>query len=208
VRSPRLVFYEDAETDNSTVLVSKGPAVPEIAESNVDHVPIGAEGTGFTHPARFTAGAARRFGSVDASAEIDLRTSGAGASSQRAVWNARAGALWTASDRSELGIGVFSDRSGAAPPATFSDYRVDYYGASAGWKRRNTVHLRSGESAATLLFSTTIAIRYAVGVGESTRIRFDFRDTPMTGEVGRVADERVGVSFQELSIYLGSGFEF
>jgi hypothetical protein len=208
VRSPRLVFYEDAETDNSTVLVSTGPTVPEVAETEVDHTPIGAEGTGFTHPPRFTAGAAHRFGDVDASAELDVRPSGAGASSQRAVWNVRAGALWMANQRSELGVGVFTDRSGAIPPATFSDYRVDYYGASAGWKRRNTVHLHSSEAAATLLFSTTIAIRYAVGTGESTRIRFDFRDTPTTGQVGRVADERVSVIYQELSLYIGSGFEF
>src|SRR5262249_42836832 len=40
VRSPRLVLREDAATDNSTVLVSKGPGVPERAESDVDHTPI------------------------------------------------------------------------------------------------------------------------------------------------------------------------
>ena len=208
VRSPRWVFRELAETDNSTVLVSMGPTVSTVAASTVDHTPLGAEGTGFTHPARYVAGAARRFGCVETSAELDLRPAGVGTSAARAVWNVRAGALWNAGARTALGVGVFTDRSGSATPANFPDYRVDYYGVSAGWKRHDTLRLRPGESASTLLFSTTIAIRYAAGIGESTRIRFDFRDTADTGLVGRVADERVGVVYHELSLYVGSGLEF
>lgn len=207
-RSPRLVFREVASTDNSTVLVSKSATAPEIAASNVDRTPIGAERTGFTRPAQFVAGVARRVGPVAIAGEVELRPPGTGVTAQRTVWNVRAGALWYPSTRTELGLGVFTDRSGAAPPATFPDARVHYYGASAGWKRHNTVKLRAGESASTLLFSTTIAIRYAVGLGESTRIRFDFTDTADTGDVGRVADERSGVVYHELSVYVGTGLEF
>lgn len=67
------------------------------------------------------------------------------------------------------------------------------------------MQLRSGQTASTLRFSTTIAVRYALGVGESTRIRFDFANTPL---VGGTPDERVDVRDHELSLYIGSGLEF
>ena len=207
-RSPRLVFREAADTDNSTVLVSTGPGVTPIAQSGVDHVPIGAEGTGFTHPARVVVGIAKRAGSLEPSVELDLRAGGVGLDAQQAVWNVRAGLVWEASERTVFGLGLFTDRSGSDAPVAFPDSRVDYYGASGGWKRINIVRLRDGEKASSLRFSTTIAIRYALGVGESTRIRFDFRDTPATGLVGRVDGERVDVRYQELSLYVGSGLEF
>jgi hypothetical protein len=207
-RSPRLVLREDTETDNSTVLQSQGPAVTPVVFSQVDHDPIAYEGTGFTRPARFVAGVARHAGALDASVELDVRTSGVGATAQRAVWNARAGAAWSASARTTFGAGVFTDRSGAAPPAQFPDYRVDYYGLSVGWKRDNTVRLHAREPASTLVFSTTIAVRYALGLGQSTRIRFDFTQTPTDGSVGRFADERVDVTYHELAVYVASGLAF
>ncbi len=206
-RSPRYVFREYASTDNSTVLVSTGPTVAPVTFSQVDHDPIGAEGTGFTEPARFTAGAAWHGEAIEASGEVAVRLSGRDADAQRTVVNGRAGIVWEATAKTVLGAGLFSDRSGAAPPAAFPDYRVDYYGISAGWKRLSTVQLR-GERASTLRFSTTIAVRYALGVGQATRIRFDFSQTATTGLVDRVDDERVDVRDQELSIYIGSGLEF
>jgi hypothetical protein len=208
IRSPRLVFEEVANTDNSTVLVSKGETVTTIADSTVDHTPIGVEGTGFTRPARLVVGFARRYAALEGSAELDVRLSGIGATAAHAVWNARSGVVWNAGTRSVLGLGVFTDRSGAAAPVTFPDFRVDYYGVSAGWKRHNSVRLQTGEAASTLRFSTTLAVRYALGFGDATRIRFDFTNTPATGLVGRVADERESVVFHELSLYVGSGFEF
>jgi hypothetical protein len=207
-RSPRLVFRESAATDNSTALVSKGPTVPTVALSNVDHALIGAEGTGFTRPPRFVGGAAKRLGPLEISAEVEVRPKGTGITAAAPVWNVRTGLLWFAGTSTLLGLGVFTDRTGASAPATFPDYRVDYYGVSAGWKRHNSVRLQSGESASSLLFSTTIALRYAMGLGQSTRIRFDFRDTPNTGLAVRVADERVDVVYHELSLYLGTGLEF
>jgi len=217
-RSPRLVFREVADTDNSTVLVASGPTATPITFSEVDHQPLGIEGKGFTHAARFTAGAARRMRSLELSGEIDVRTPYVGTPpaniqdrtrlDQGTVWNARAGVLWDATRRHRFGAGLFTDRTGAAAPAAFPDARVDYYGISGGWRRLNTVRLRTGEPASTLRFSTTVAVRYALGTGESTRIRFDFRDTPMTGMVGRADAERGDVTYHELSLYVGSGFEF
>jgi hypothetical protein len=207
-RSPRLIFHESTTTDNSTALISRGPSVPTIAGATVDHTPLYAEGTGFTRPPRLTGGAAKAFGPVEASAEAELIPQGVGPTDQRAVLNGRAGMLWRAGGKTLLGFGLFTDRSTAGPPAAFPDYRVDYYGVSGGWRRLNTVRLHPGEPSSSLTFSTTIAVRYALGLGQSTRIRFDFRDTPSTGDVARVDDELVNVVYHDLSVYLGSGFEF
>ncbi len=208
VRSPRWVFDESTQTDNSTALIATGPAATPVTISRVDHDPIGAEGTGFTRPPRFHLGAAKGLGAFDVSAEVELRPAIIGSAAERTVVNVRAGALWAVSDRTELGAGVFSDRSDAGAPQVFPDSRVDYYGASLGWKRHNEIKLRAGEDASTLRFSTTIALRYAMGRGESTRIRFDFRNSPTDGSVARVDDERVDVTYHEASLYLGTGFEF
>jgi hypothetical protein len=209
VRSPRYVFYEHDETDNSTAFVSQGPGAPTVAASTVDHDPIGAEGTGFSRPPRFIGGAAKRVGAFELSGELEVRPAGiGGVYADRPVVNGRAGALWFAAENTSFGAGVFSDRSGAAPPVTFPESRVDYYGIAAGWKQHHSLKLRKGEEASSLLFSTTVAVRYALGLGESTRIRFDFRDTPNSGLVGRVADEKVDVVYHEASVYLGTGFEF
>src|SRR5262249_34457148 len=112
-RAPRLIVREEAATANSTSLISKGIGAPTRAESAVDHAPIGAEGTGATHPPRLVAGAARRLRACEVSAEIELRPSGVGDSAQNWVVNARAGLLWLRGDATLLGIGLFSDRSGA-----------------------------------------------------------------------------------------------
>ena len=59
-----------------------------------------------------------------------------------------------------------------------------------------------------MLFSTTVAVRYALGFGESTTIRFDYADTAATGRVARIDDARVDVIYHELSLYLGTSLEF
>jgi hypothetical protein len=208
-RSPRLIYYERAETDNSTALISQGAGAPTIAISAVDHQPIGAEGTGFTHPPRFDAGVSKAVGPLELSADVELRPTGLGGSTaKRTVVNGRAGMLWSVNDDTLLGLGLFSDRSSAGPPVHFPDSRVDYYGVSAGWKQKNLIKVRAKERASSLQFSTTVAVRYALGTGQATRIRFDYRDTPTTGIVGRVDDERERVVYHEISLYLGTGFEF
>ena len=207
-RSPRLIVQENAVTDNSTALISTGMNAPTVAFSAVDHTPIGAEGTGFTRPPRFTLAAAKQAGSIEVSAEAELRPSGFGPTSERTVINGRSGVLWKVTDQTQLGLGIFTNRSGAGEPAHFPDYRVDYYGLSAGFKHQKVVGLHASEHAPSLLLSTTIAVRYAIGLGDSTRIRFDFRDAPNTGLVGRVDDERVNVVYHDISLYLGTGLDF
>ena len=208
-RSPRWVYYERAATDNSTAVISKSTTAPSVAVSAVDHTPIGAEGTGLTHPPRFDAGVAKHLGPFELSLDAELRPTGLGGSTaKRSVVNVRSGVLWSVGKDTVIGAGVFSDRANTGAPVVFPDSRVDYYGVSAGWKQHHVLKVSSEEHRDSLLFSTTVAVRYAVGLGEATRIRFDFRDTPQSGVVGRVADERESVVYHEFSLYLGTGFEF
>ncbi|MCA9671209.1 MAG: hypothetical protein KC503_36675 [Myxococcales bacterium] len=209
VRSPRLTVWEGASTDNSTSLVSRGPTVSAVTLTNVDHTLINNAGTGLTMPPRIYLGVARRTSQYELALELDVRPP-IFSELRAARWaiNGRAGYLRQLNATNQLGFGLFTDRGGYAPPRVFPDARVDYYGATVGWKRKSRVKLRAGERATTLLFSTTVAVRYALGFGESTTIRFDYADTAATGRVARIDDARVDVIYHELSLYLGTSLEF
>ena len=208
-RSPRVTFWESAGTDNSTAIVSRGDAVPTVTVTNVTHDPIGRFGTGPTMPPRFTLGLARQSGRTEVSFEVDARPPifNDRLAARWAV-NGRVGAMFAVNEHNHLGFGLFTDRSGQPAPKAFPDYRVDYYGVTAGWRRQSIVKLHDSEHARTLVFATTAALRYALGVGESTTIRFDYSHAAADGLVGRVDDGRVDVLFHEISFYLGSSLEF
>ncbi|MBO6938438.1 MAG: hypothetical protein JJ863_25950 [Deltaproteobacteria bacterium] len=122
------------------------------------------------------------------------------------VWNLRAGTLIPINDTLALGAGVFTDRSAAPTPTSgLTDYRVDYYGGTLGIRTDTPVGLREGEHAETLVFRTTVAVRYAYGTGESRQSRIDFS----TGELPIPSPgELVDVQFHELYIFIGSSLMF
>ncbi|HZS39587.1 MAG TPA: hypothetical protein VFF06_22300, partial [Polyangia bacterium] len=78
----------------------------------------------------------------------------------------------------------------------------------AGWKRDSTVKLHLSERSRNIVFSTTAALRYALGVGDSTTIQFDYSHAAVDGLVDRIDDRRVSVLFHEISLYLGTALEF
>jgi hypothetical protein len=209
VRSPRFTFWESAATDNSTSVVSHGDGVPTVTITKVTHDPIGAYGTGPTMPPRFVLGLARRTVRSELAFEVEARPPLFNAAlADRWVVNGRAGFMFAVGQKNTLGFGVFTDRSGQATPQAFPAYRVDYYGVTAGWKRDSTVKLHGTERSRNIVFSTTAALRYALGVGESTTIRFDYSHAAADGLVDRVDDQRVNVLFHEISLYLGTALEF
>ncbi len=90
---------------------------------------------------------------------------------ERFTWNARAGMVTRLSDFWKFGGGVFTDRSSAEEPTQFQQTQIDYYGAtvSVDWMRSYGV-VSKGRQAfdepRTLLFGTTLALSYAIGVGK------------------------------------------
>jgi hypothetical protein len=209
VRSPRITFSETAATDNSTSIVSRGASVPDVIVTNIDHTLLGSTGTGPTMPPRFVLGATRKTARTELSLEADVRPPIFNQlKADRWTVNGRAGLLLGLNATNMLGMGLFTDQSGQAAPRVFPDYRVDYYGATFGWRRLSTVKLHATERTSTLVFSTTVALRYALGIGDSTTLRFDYTNTGATGLVERIDNERVGVLFHEVSLYLGTSLEF
>jgi hypothetical protein len=209
VRSPRLTFWESASTDNSTSIVSRGDTVPTVTVTRVTHDPIGAYGTGATTPPRFVLGLAQKTARAELVIELEARPPLFNpVLAARWVVNARAGYMIAVGTKNTFGFGFFTDRSGQPEPKAFPDYRVDYYGVTAGWKRDSTVKLHIAERSRSIVFSTTAALRYALGVGDSTTIRFDYSHAAANGLVDRIDDGRVSVLFHEISLYLGTALEF
>src|SRR5690606_9935876 len=92
---------------------------------------------------------------------------------RRFVWNVRVGCRYQVDERFGFGFGAFTDHSEGSPIAELGRTRVDFYGVTAGAEVRTPHALGEREEGKTLIFSTTFAIRYAVGVGEVGGLRFD-----------------------------------
>lgn len=128
------------------------------------------------------------------------------------TWNVRAGIMAVVSESLELGGGVFTDRASIFGSGGF-DLFVDYYGASLAATLSTPVGLRESDEEGApdkLIFRTTIALRYAVGVGlaagsfaDIASIDADPEDTPAFG-----FGEDQYVVFHEVALYIGSGLDF
>ena len=80
-----------------------------------------------------------------------------------ANWNVRIGGRLPVSDSVSVGAGAFTDRSPQPTPSSLGEMRIDYVGLSTGAQLRSAHGLSEGEG--EVVFSTTIAIRYARGTG-------------------------------------------
>lgn len=80
-------------------------------------------------------------------------------------FNVRLGAKLPLTESFTLGLGAFTDRD----PNNRDP--VDFYGGSAGITYDNQRHLAADEEDDHITFTTTIALRYAYGVGETGALR-------------------------------------
>lgn len=119
------------------------------------------------------------------------------------LWNVRLGGALPVSDDVELGLGLFTDRSWEPRPEEAWTDRVHYYGVASGVRFSSTLGLAAGEKADSLVFTTVVGLRYALGVGETLRAVADpsgvHTDPTMT---------RIDLLFHELSLHVGSGLHF
>ena len=123
---------------------------------------------------------------------------------EKAVTNFQVGArIWT-SERFSLGLGVFSDRSAQIELSPFGEPKVHYYGGSLGlsWAKRYAV--ANNDETDRIQFSTTIAFRYAMGVGKSG----GFAVAPFSESEEEPPMPNVDVRFHEMSLHIGSGIYF
>ncbi len=130
-------------------------------------------GTQILSPFRFHVGISHKFSNLAASVEgsillpyqnrvFDIR--------EPATYNARAGLRAQLNEFWSLGGGIFTDRSNKGRPQDFLDKKIDYYGATIAvdWVNSYGVYARNRrvlEEPRSLVFGTTVAFSYALGLG-------------------------------------------
>lgn len=124
---------------------------------------------------------------------------------ERLTINARAGIKTDLSPYWKLGGGVFTDRSQVNTPTQFQQSQLDYYGATIAvdWVRTFGVVSKSGrmlEEPRALIFGTTVALSYALGIGEIAGARVG------PSPDGGILFERnvVDVVAHEITLHIGS----
>lgn len=120
------------------------------------------------------------------------------------VSNIRIGTYFQATETLFLGGGLFSDLAGDRPLTSIGSWRVNFYGGTVGGELRTPIALRRRSGPRTLIFSTTVALRYAIGLGES----LGYSLAPQTADNPGFIEHRRDVTFHELTAHIGSSFFF
>ena len=120
---------------------------------------------GISEPWRVAAGSAVALGGTSLRAEVDWQAPRAG---RQGVLNGRAGLLRTATPDFAWGMGLFTDRSREV--ARSGALAVDYYGVAAGVDYRPPPVRAARQPGAVWDMRASLAVRYALGFGEVTRL--------------------------------------
>jgi hypothetical protein len=122
------------------------------------------------------------------------------------VVNARIGGRFQLSDALAFGAGLFSDRSNERRPSSYTDTRIDFYGATAGFELHHVYPLAAGQERASLSFSNTVALRYAYGKGSVGGVHVDL--TGLAPEFDAISTPPGAARVHELSLHVGSALYF
>ena len=125
---------------------------------------------------------------------------------QRAYWNVRLGGRYQISRKWTIGAGLFTDRSGV-PDVNVSEIDIDLWGGSLGVQFLSPVRLAPGQRAGSLAFRTTVAARYAGGVGRFGQIQLHFPESG-AADFSAVFDETTDATLHFVSVYVGTGLVF
>jgi len=128
------------------------------------------------------------------------------------TWNVRAGAQFALTENISAGLGVFTDRANQALDKSAGDeslqvgqMAVDYYGATLGLAINSPYPLAGKPADKPLVFTTTVGLRYAVGVGEVSGLSFSLFDEQEANDLGRRYRD---VLHHEVSLHIGSSVRF
>lgn len=173
-------------------------------------------------PPRFRLGVAHRLGRSYWSFDIDVQTAVKSkivtlddedfqAANRSAVFNARLGGKLAINDLWAVGAGIFTDRS-ATSELALGEGSFDYYGGAFGVELGNVHRLASTEESKSIRFSTSMGVRYALGIGRVTATEVPhFNDLIAAFANGQGADfqeTRVPAWAHELTFNLGGGLYF
>ena len=107
------------------------------------------------------------------------------------------------SDNVRVGTNLFTDRSFEPPPTAAWAERVNYYGLATGLYLETPLSLANNDRASSLVFTSTFALRYAIGFGETLRAVAD-----PAGVRTDPTHTRIDLTFHEISLHIGSGLRF
>jgi len=201
-RLPALRLYEVRQT----VSIQTVANVPGLAthSSTFDEF-SGISGAAMS-PARMHAGVAYDFDrarvALDLSYQARLR-SAATDQDLAPVVNARLGGRYRLSPVFAIGGGLFTDRSAAGTPRSLGEARIDYYGVTAAIDIGTPygIATRDGKPMTPpgkLVFGTTVALSYALGVGTVVRGELG------TSVAGLYREAPADVTAHEILLHFGS----
>lgn len=204
LRSPGLEILTQLRSTTTRIDVTLRGTAPD----SIDFVPEDAEdlasGIAVLDAGRIDFALGHRFDRGWVAAEIDVRPAIDSDSvlHRRFVWNVRVGGRYEVDRQLGIGLGFFTDHSDRDTITELGATRIDYYGLSAGFEFRTPHALGEGERAPDLVFSTTVGLRYALGIGEVGGLRFD----PQLG----IEPNTVPISstVHEVGLHLGSALYF
>jgi hypothetical protein len=213
--TPLLQLSESVDSTSLTSIAVVGPGVPPDSDLIFDPQVRDETGVGAIEPWRMTVGLAWDFerGYISGEASyspalqaFDLGTDLAGQTiylrERDELWNLRIGGIYRLKQNLHFGAGVFTDRSAAAGDVQFPESDVDFYGFSTGVRILSPVRLAKEEPAKTIVFDTTISLRYSYGTGEAGGSFIDLPGDDLPSTVP------VNVVFHEVYLYLGTGVRF
>jgi len=161
---------------------------------------LSAEPMRWVSPARAIAGVAwdassRARVTLDADLSFGL-TADAGGAARKPTVSVRGGVLFKAWDALHLGAGLFVDPATTRRLAdTLGSIRANYYGATAG----GLLRIRLGKTPSPPVLTTSLAIRYAVGLGDARTATLD---------TNGLTAGAVDVVVHDLMPYLGTSLAF
>jgi hypothetical protein len=122
---------------------------------------------------------------------------------RHALVNGRVGVSYVVSKSMSIGGGLFSDLSGAEA-SSFGRTAVDMFGGTIGLSSGTERHLAAGEAAPSLIFSSTLALRYAYGKGSFGGLEV----APIAPGSPVVRNVPTDMSIHELMLTFGSALNF
>jgi long-subunit fatty acid transport protein len=123
--------------------------------------------------------------------------------SRHGLVNGRLGVSYTVSKSMSVGGGLFSDLSGA-DASSFGLTSVNMFGGSIGMSTGTERRLAPGESAHSLIFGSTLALRYAYGKGDFGALEV----YPIVPGSPIVRNAKSDMNINELMVSFGSALNF
>jgi hypothetical protein len=202
IETPGVYFYRsgrETSIESQTSLNDQGQF--ELTTRSVDKTRTQG-GLGLYAPLRVRLGGSFEVGVVTYALEGDVQSkvedSGIGVD-RKFVWNLRAGARWPVSETLSLGAGFFTDR-GAEKKDAVGAGNIDFYGGTVGGQYNSVHRLASSEKKTSLTFSSTVALRYAIGLG---KLPGQYLDANLDAQT-----RAVDITVHEFTLHLGSGVYF